>query len=162
MLSVEQASESGFIDQFNQYLASGGTLSHLNGISQRSLNTTYAIAYQKYQTGLYEEALKYFQYLCLHHHWKSDYFFSMAACQQMLGFYYQAIETYLHAARLGPKNPMPLIYICECYILMNDLQKARKALIQAQEKNNEKNIDLQELKRVELLLLYSENQEVTL
>ncbi|WP_330926279.1 SycD/LcrH family type III secretion system chaperone [Candidatus Sororendozoicomonas aggregata] len=162
MLSVEEANDSGLIDQFNQYLASGGTLSHLNGISQRSLDTTQAIAYHKYQSGLYDEALKYFQYLCLHHHWKSDYFLSMAACQQMLGFYYQAIETYLHAARLGPKNPMPLIYICECYIFMGDLPKARKALIEALEKDDEKNTDLKELKRIELLLLQSENQEVTL
>ena len=161
MLSVEQANDSGFIDHFNQYLAGGGTISHLNGISQNSLNTTYAIAYQKYQGGLYADALKYFQYLCLHHHWKQDYFLSLAACQQMLGFYYQAVETYLHAAKLGPKNPMPLLYICECYILMKNLKKARKALIQALEKESGNNIDRKELKRIELLLLNSESQEVS-
>ena len=109
------------------YLAQGGTLAEINNISQEVLETTYELAYQQYSSGHYMEAAKRFRYLCFYNQWNPKFFISLGACQQMMKVYGQAIDTFTYAARLDPNNPLPVVYIGDCYNAIKQNENAMTA-----------------------------------
>ena len=119
------------------YLATGGAMSKLTGISDKALEAIYFQAFQQYKNGHYLEAAKIFQFLCFYDQWNPRHFLGLGSCQKMLHVYGQAINTYSYAARLEPQNPLPLAYIGDCYFLEGEPDKAAlsyKAAIKISEK----------------------------
>ena len=110
--------------EITAYLASGGTLAQANNISEAALETVYTMAYNQYTNGHYEEAAKGFQYLCFYDQWNPRNFLCLGACQQMLRVYGQAIQTYLFAFKLEPTSPIPLVYMGDCHLALNKVEKA--------------------------------------
>lgn len=113
------------------HLAQGGTFKELQQISDEAMDATYAMAHGHFQNNRYEQAAKAFQYLCFHDHWNPRYFVGLAACQQMLGLFGQAIESYFYALRLKPEDPGPLFFIGDCFVCIKQDDKAREAYREA-------------------------------
>lgn len=142
-------------DQFAtiiSYLSSGGSLAEANKISRSSLEATYSVAYNQYTSGHYEEAAKAFQYLCFYDQWNPRNFLCLGACLQMLHLYGQAIENYAFAFRLDASNPLPLIYIADCNLALNRVEKAVETYKTALKHAEDLSFRHKEIKRAETLL----------
>ena len=134
------------------YLATGGTLAEANNISQSSLEAIYGTGYNQYTTGHYEEAARIFQYLCLYDQWNPRNYLCLGACQQMMHLYSQAIQTYTFAFRLDARTPLPLIYMADCQLALNQVEKAKEIYKTALKLAKSSGFSHKEVDRAEVLL----------
>ena len=153
-----QADDDDQYAKILSYLSKGGTLAKANKISRSSLEATYSMAYNQYTTGHYEEAAKAFQYLCFYDQWNPRNFLCLGACQQMLHLYGQAFATYTFAFRLDASNPLPLIYMADCSLALNRVEKAIEIYKAALNQAENLSFKHKEIKRVETLLATIEVQ----
>ena len=109
------------------YMARGGSLAEASNISEEAQEAIYELAYLKYNNGLYEKSARLFQFLCLYNQWNPRFFTGLGACQQMVSLYGEAIDTYLYAISLDANDPHPMIYVGDCYVALEQYQKARLA-----------------------------------
>ena len=134
------------------YLASGGSLAEANNISQGMLETIYGTGYNQYTTGHYEEAARVFQYLCLYDQWNPRNYLCLGACQQMMHLYAQAIQTYTFAFRLDARNPLALIYMADCNLALNRVDKAKEIYKTALKLAKSNDFSHKEVDRADVLL----------
>ncbi len=135
-----------------EYLLNGGTLAEARNFSKGALETIYSMAYNQYQSGRYEKASRGFQYLCFYDHWNSRNFLCLGACQQMLKLYGDALKTYEYAARMDRKNPLPKVYMGDCYLALKDEHRARIVYQSAIRDAGVNNLNHGELTRIKNLL----------
>ncbi|WP_257285727.1 SycD/LcrH family type III secretion system chaperone [Endozoicomonas sp. SESOKO1] len=109
------------------YMARGGKLAEASNISVEAQEALYELAYLKYNNALYEKSARLFQFLCLYDQWNPCFFTGLGACQQMVGLYGEAIDTYLYVLSLDANDPHPMIYVGDCYVALGQHQKARLA-----------------------------------
>ncbi|UYM17789.1 SycD/LcrH family type III secretion system chaperone [Endozoicomonas euniceicola] len=140
------------------YLARGGSLAEANNISQSSLEAIYGTGYNQYTTGHYEEAARIFQYLCLYDQWNPRNYLCLGACQQMMHLYSQAIQTYTFAFRLDARTPLPLIYMADCQLALNQVEKAKEIYKTALKLAKSNSFDHKEINRAEVLLATIDGQ----
>ncbi|WP_461534526.1 SycD/LcrH family type III secretion system chaperone [Spongorhabdus nitratireducens] len=117
--------EQDLQSMLDNHLVQGGTFKDFQQISDEAMDATFVMAHGHFSNERYEEAAKAFQYLCFHDHWNPRYFVGLAACQQMLGLFGQAIETYAYAHRVKPDDPGPLYFLGDCYVCLKQDDKAR-------------------------------------
>ncbi|MCW7554816.1 SycD/LcrH family type III secretion system chaperone [Endozoicomonas gorgoniicola] len=144
------------------YLANGGSLAEANNISRSMLETIYGTGYNQYTTGHYEEAARVFQYLCLYDQWNPRNYLCMGACLQMMHLYAQAIKCYTFAFRLDAGNPLPLIYIADCNMALDRIEKAKEIYKTALKLAKSTRFSHKEIDRAEMLLatIDVQNKEV--
>ncbi len=87
------------------------------GLDDKQMNGLYAMGYNFYQAGKYDDALKIFRALCLFDQLEPKHWIGMGATLQMLKMYEEAANAYGFAA------------IMDCHdIALNDKEKAEAAL----------------------------------
>lgn len=64
------------------FLRDGGTLAMLRGLSEDTLEQLYALGFNQYQAGKWDDAQKIFQALCMLDHYDARYFLGLGACRQ--------------------------------------------------------------------------------
>lgn len=104
------------------------TVRELKGISDREIESIYAMGVDFYRGGNYADAEKIFRFLTVFEHTSSKYWTAMGSVQQVQGRYDAAIKAYQMASFLDLHNPKPMYYAAECFVKAGDLDNARKAL----------------------------------
>lgn len=103
------------------------------GISNSRIEELYAQGYRYYNTGRFGDALNNFRMLTFFDPTQVKFVFGLAACLHMLKEYEKAVETYLLASMMDPKNPIPHFHSSDCYLKMNDKSSALISLRMAVE-----------------------------
>ena len=98
------------------------------GLDDKQMNGLYAMGYNFYQAGKYDDALKIFRALCLFDQLEPKHWIGMGATLQMMKMYEEAANAYGFAAIMDCHDPRPSFHAAECYIALNDKEKAEAAL----------------------------------
>lgn len=109
------------------FIKKGGTFQEVKGLDEATMETTYAVAYNLYNSKKYEDAEKVFMFLSLMNHYEKKYFLGLGACRQVLKKNKEAIEAYIYASLLDLEDPMPPFYAASCHMAMGDKEAAIKA-----------------------------------
>lgn len=88
----------------------------------------YAIAFDNYNNGHYDQSLQLFKLLTWQNKQHRDGWMGFAASSQMLKQYEQAIGAFGYAAILDPLDPYAHFHAAECYFAINNIEKALQAL----------------------------------
>lgn len=94
------------------------------GLSDIETEKLYGEAYHLFNSGKYKDALIVFNALVALNVSEPKYLFGIAACEQMLGLFQAAADTYMGAAMLDPENPIPFFHASDCWMQLNDLHAA--------------------------------------
>jgi type III secretion system low calcium response chaperone LcrH/SycD len=105
-------------------ISQGLSLKEVYGISDRIMNTIYAHGYEFYQTRRFDEAQTIFQFLYTHDIYNTDYMMGLAAVYQQKKNHAKAINLYALAYELDNKNGLALLYSGQCYLFLNEKEKA--------------------------------------
>ena len=96
--------------------------------SSESLAAMYAMGYELYRNGKYEDALAFFKLLTLSNSFERKYLMGLAACYQMLKDYEKALECYSAAAIQNSTDPYVHWHAADCFFHSGNLIKAQEAL----------------------------------
>ncbi|MEJ0017882.1 MAG: SycD/LcrH family type III secretion system chaperone [Acetobacteraceae bacterium] len=109
-------------------IAEGRTdLAAVAGLTDRDLEAIYAVGHGLYTAGKYDEALNFFQVLCICRQTESRFWFGLGACAQVLGDAGTALRAYGMAAVFDTENPQISLRAAECLIKLGDATTARTA-----------------------------------
>ena len=116
-------------------------------ISANLAESLYDVALKRYENGKYQDAASCFQLLILSHPEKAKYWFALAASQQQLEQYRQAVLSYSVAARLEPVNPYTLMHMAECFFSLRHIKEGvdvlQKAMLLAKNYPNSQTLIIQ-------------------
>ena len=104
------------------------------GHSNLDDESIYAVAHHLYVRARYEEALPMLGFLVSRHPMERRFVFALAGCLQMLGRHALAIQHYLVATTLDPRDPVALLHSCECLIALGRVAEAREGLAMVPER----------------------------
>ncbi|GLS24662.1 SycD/LcrH family type III secretion system chaperone [Marinibactrum halimedae] len=113
------------------FLEQGGTLGHALDLQESELEAMYAMAYEKYTMGAYQEALSLFQLLCRCDHFDSRFILGLGAVRQALKEYKLAGETYSFAAVVHTQDPRFPFHTAECHLALGNNIKAASGFEEA-------------------------------
>ncbi|MDF5955005.1 SycD/LcrH family type III secretion system chaperone [Pseudomonas aeruginosa] len=113
------------------FLRDGGTLAMLRGLSEDTLEQLYALGFNQYQAGKWDDAQKIFQALCMLDHYDARYFLGLGACRQSLGLYGAGpAELQLRRADGHQRAALPF-HAAECHLQLGDLDGAESGFYSA-------------------------------
>ena len=92
----------------------------------------YEVAYALYEHGHYQKAMDFFHVLTRLQSQNASYWLGLAATQQMLQLYQEALDSYSVAALLDCENPAVHFYAAGCCLSMGDIQKGLQAMTTAE------------------------------
>jgi type III secretion system low calcium response chaperone LcrH/SycD len=117
------------LEQIVAEIAQGHTdLAAVTGLTDQDLEAIYAIGHGLYTAGKYDEAVNFFQVLCICRQTEARFWFGLAACAQVLGDASTALRAYGMAALFDTENPQTSLRAAECLIKLGDPKTARTAL----------------------------------
>ena len=106
----------------------GASLGSIKGFTNDEIESAYHMAYGLYQQGRYDESEKIFQYFSIYEYADRRFWMGWAACLQKLKKYDFAIKAYSVATMIDVGNPDAPFHAAECYIAMQDWDKAKHSL----------------------------------
>jgi type III secretion system low calcium response chaperone LcrH/SycD len=115
------------------FFETGATFKDLRGLTDETMEAIYSVAYNLYQNGKFEDALKIFQFLCFYDHYNKKYYMGLGACRQMLKQYAEAIDTFTYASILDSSDPTPPLYAADCHLALGNLEAAESGFYAAHE-----------------------------
>lgn len=127
----ESSDRASSYDLWQIYLARGGTVKDIRKLGQGQMEAMYSLGYTRFDTGLFQDALKVFRYLALLDHWNPRYFLGIGLCLYKMGHYAEAIPSLSYTERLDKKDPRPSICMTECFISLKSRRLAKKSLAEA-------------------------------
>lgn len=98
------------------------------GLDSNDIEAIYAVTYNVYGSGKYEEAMKLFGVLSLLDPADYRFVFGGASCLQMMGEYLLASMYFQLAAGLDTEAPAPMMHTAECMLALKDKDGAKAAL----------------------------------
>ena len=104
------------------------------GLDSNDIEAIYAVTYNVYTSGKYQEAMKLFGVLSLLDPMDYRFVFGGASCLQMMGEYPTASLYFQLAGGLDTENPAPMLHTAECLLAIKDRDGAKAALKQAMER----------------------------
>lgn len=113
------------------YLAKGGTMREIRNMDQSQLDAMYKVAYARFNSGQFREALMVFRHLCLLDHTCYSYFLGLGLSQYELSWFAQAAATLTHAEKLDSKDPRASLVMARCFVEMKRWPLAEKSLSEA-------------------------------
>ncbi len=116
------------LDDINAVLtsiANGATLKDLYGIPDSMMQATYAHGFRLYQSGRYDDAKLFFEFLCAHDMYNADYLLGLAAVHQQMKEYQKAIPLYSLSFDLDGTNHRAMLYAGQCKLFLKDREAAR-------------------------------------
>lgn len=133
------------------------------GWDEKQLELLYSFGYQTFQSGKYDEALKYFLFLYRLDPDSYRYVYSIAACYQRMKDYKKAFDYYVECLELAPNQPEAYFYLSDCLEQNGEKVKATEMLKKTitLSKNHSKYKKLEEKAKLELkrLLKQLNNKE---
>lgn len=125
METIQQENNAGdHGEMLDDFLSRGGVFKELKEMSDDSMEAVYSVAYNLYEGGKYEEAIKIFQFLCFYDHYCKKYFIGFGACLRMQKKYDKAIQVLGYACALDTSDPQPVMYIGDCLLAAGDTDAA--------------------------------------
>ena len=106
----------------------GGTLRDLKGVTDGEMESLYAVAYNYYATGHYEEADTVFRFLVRLDHTNAKMWIGLGAVQQVRKDFENAVASFAYASFLDLEDPKPQYYAAQCFLALGDLKSAESAL----------------------------------
>ncbi len=122
--SEEDMSQIDFEKVVDDLMSGKTTLADMRGFSEEEIEAIYSLAYNIFENGKYEDALKIFQFLCLFSHLDERFWLGAGACYQQLKEFEKAVEAYSMVAMMDVENPIPPLQAAMCYLSMEDFDKA--------------------------------------
>lgn len=104
----------------------GATLKDIRCVSDETMSSIYAFAYDFYQRGRLDEAETFFRFLCIYDFYNPEYIMGMAAVYQLKKQYDQACDLYAVAFALADDDYRPMFYTGQCQLALQRLNKARQ------------------------------------
>lgn len=98
------------------------------GITDGQMEAMYAVAFNQFQKGAFDDAIKSFSLLCLLNPLEYKHLFGIASCFYKKGSYELASLYYVIASRLDRGDPAPFLYAAECLLAVSDVEGAKDAL----------------------------------
>ena len=111
-----------------QVMEGSTTLMDAMGLRTDQFEALYAVAYNTYMAGKYEDAAKLFGVLVAIQPFESRIFMGLGASFQMLQNYENAALFYQWACGIDQRDPAPMLHSAECFLAMKDFPAARSAL----------------------------------
>lgn len=115
-------------DELSTVLAALGndfSIANLQGIDDKQIESLYALAYEQYEAGNYDNAKSLFNTLLLLDPSQVRFFMGQAACLQASKQYEQAIASYSRAFAVSMfKNPEALYNSAMCFLKLGQRQEA--------------------------------------
>ncbi|WP_211826479.1 SycD/LcrH family type III secretion system chaperone [Kistimonas asteriae] len=108
----------------SDFLSRGGTFKDLKDMSEDSMEAIYSVAYNLYEGGKYDDAIKVFQFLCFYDHYCKKYFLGLGACLLMQKEYDRAIEVFGYVCAIDTTDPQAMLYIGDCHLAAGDSEAA--------------------------------------
>lgn len=116
------------IDELKETLGVSGGKS----FSKHERETIYAAAFGKYEIGEYENAANFFTQLILHDPYDTRFWKGLAASRQMQKNFKAALHAWAVHALLSGHSPASHFHAAECYLSMEEIEEAKKALKMAE------------------------------
>lgn len=105
------------------------TVAQMRGITPEELEAAYALAYDYYRTGRFDDAETLFRFLTVFDHLNEKYWLGLGAVFQVKKAFDQAVKAYAYvAAILNIKNADASYHAAECYLALGDRESARSAI----------------------------------
>jgi len=104
------------------------------GLTDGQMEAMYAVAYNQFQNGKYDDAAKSFSLLCMFNPLEYKYLFGIASCFHMKGEYEVASMYYVVASGLDEDDPAPFLHTAECMLAVKDKEGAQDSLALALER----------------------------
>jgi type III secretion system low calcium response chaperone LcrH/SycD len=105
-----------------------GVLREVKNITEKEMESIYAVAHSFYKAGKSLEAEKFFRFLCFFDHLTQKYWLGLGAACQTGKKYKEAIEAYTFAMMLDSDDPRPPLYAADCHIALGNRTEAESAL----------------------------------
>lgn len=110
------------------YLLQGGTIGTLRGVTPRQLEAFYALGFNCFQSGRYEDAEKLFTYVLTHNHLDARTHKALGMALQAQRKHEQALKPYGAASLMDMTDPEPVVHMAECFLALGRVSDARQAL----------------------------------
>lgn len=88
----------------------------------------YMVAKGLLENKKYQDAKPLFFFICFLHPQVFEYWIGLAACQQGLGEFKDAIDTYYTSLFFQPENPIIYFQIAGCFYQLKDVEQSLKAM----------------------------------
>jgi len=115
----------GSLSKIVSKFLSGGTFQEFNNISKDTMEASYNVAYNLYEGGKHEDAVKVFKFLCFFNHMEKKYFLGLGACYLAQKNYTEGVATFFHLMNLDYTDPRGLFYMAECFLGLDDVESAK-------------------------------------
>lgn len=96
--------------------------------SLKERETLYAAAYGIYDVGDYEKGADLFTHLILHDPFDVRFWKGLAASHQMQKHYLDALKAWAIVCLLSGQDPTGHFHAAECYLSLDEIEEAKKAL----------------------------------
>lgn len=113
--------------QWQHYLAQGGSLRQLRQLPKTELDKLYTHGYHCYQQHHYAAAKNFFYLLTAVDQWRFDYQLGLGLCYQRLGEHQEAANSFSQAALIRMDDPRPPYCCGLSYQRLGELDRAKQA-----------------------------------
>ena len=110
------------------FMTSGLTVAQIKGMTPEQQDAIYGVAHNLYTAGKYKDALSIFKFLTFFNHLSAKFWFGLAACQQMLKRYEEAIASYSYVLMLDPVDSRSYLFMADCNLALDEKYSAIAAL----------------------------------
>lgn len=117
-----------FIQEVLNQLKDAQGNSVLPKFSKETVSGLYAIAYNFYEIGKYQDAVQFFRILTALDTQSRKNWMGLGASLQMLKEFEKAIEAYTVATLLDDEDPYVHMHAADCFFALNNMKKAIIAL----------------------------------
>ncbi len=126
------ASKTDFLSSIIQELNLPGVKA--NSFSKEEEASIYKEGFHFYNEKAYKGAEVLFKQLILSNPFEEKFWKGFAGSLQMQKKYLEALHAWAALAILDKDNPLPHFHAAECYMFLEDVEEAKKALNEAEEK----------------------------
>jgi len=105
-------------------MLNGASLKDIYAIPENIMQAIYAHAYALYDKGRMEDAKVFFEFLCTHDMYNSDYCLGMGAVLQQEKDYEKASQMYALSFALDAKNVRAMLYAGQCNLFLKNKSEA--------------------------------------
>jgi type III secretion system low calcium response chaperone LcrH/SycD len=124
ILTQDESEKIISVDELIKNIQEGYSLAAAMGISKDQLEAIYATAYQFFNQGKYEKAMKLFGFLLIHEQSDRRFFIAFGTCLQMLNTPDEALKYLGIASVWEPSDPGPAVQVAECLLALNRSSEA--------------------------------------
>lgn len=125
---IENALSSDDLAKVVDAVAGGVPLADAVNLDRKAVEGLYALGYNLYNAGAYENAETIFQALCLYNYNDARFWQGLGGVRQALGKYQLAVDSYSYGMLASAlSDPEPVFYSGICFLKMGDMESAAAA-----------------------------------